>query len=266
MRVRLFVLLLAACVFTLDATAGSTGTLSADRVMEKNFYASKVKTLEATATMELINANGQMRERKFQMLTKLRENGVDVRIRTRFYYPADIRGTTFVEVENADRDDDLWIYIPALRKVRRLVANNKRDSFVGSDFSYGDILPARPSSFRHILLGSATVEDHECYVIQSTPLEAGQRDDLGYAKKVTWVREDNFLEAKVEYYDLRGTLIKTQTTTDHKLVDPDHAKWLATRREMINKQSGHRTVVVLDHLVVGGVVQDVVFSPSSLDQ
>src|SRR5687767_3988297 len=96
-------------------------------VMERNFNVTKVSVLEFDATMVLINDKGQTRERKNTTLVKLQPNGVDSKFLVRFSTPADVRGTGFLQVEHSEGDDDLWIYLPALKKSRRLVANNKRD-------------------------------------------------------------------------------------------------------------------------------------------
>ena len=69
------------------------------------------------------------------------------------------------------------------------------------------------------------------------------KSNSGYSKKVTWVRADNFLEVKVDYYDLSGRLLKTQKTGKHQLIEPDKARWFALSREMTNHQNGHRTTI-----------------------
>jgi uncharacterized protein len=139
----------------------------------------------------------------------------------------------------------LWIYLPALKKSRRLVANNKKDSFAGSDFSYGEIALPKVDLYRHTTLRSEKVDGLECYVIESLPANETVKSNSGYSKKITWVRTDNFLEARVEYYDLGGRLLKTQATGPgrHQLIEPDKARWFALYREMTNHQSGHRTVI-----------------------
>jgi len=148
--------------------------------------------------MVLINDKGQRRERNSTNVVKLQPNGVDSKFLITFSTPADIKGTGFLQVEHIDGDDDLWIYLPALKKSRRLVANNKKDSFVGSDFSYGDISLPKVDKYRHVLLRSDSVDGADCFVIESTPADETVRSTSGYSRKITWVRKDNFLERKVE--------------------------------------------------------------------
>ena len=82
----------------------------------------------------------------------------------------------------------------------------------------------------------------DCYVVESVPATDTVRANSGYSRKLTWVRADNFVETKVEYYDLAGRLWKTQTVSRHELVEPQKARWFALQREMTNHQNGHRTV------------------------
>jgi outer membrane lipoprotein-sorting protein len=242
----------------LGAAAGDDP--SAHDIMEKNFFVSRIKSLRAESYMVLINDKGQKRERRNTSMVKLQPNGVDSKLLVRFTTPTDIKGTSFLQVEHIEGEDDLWIYLPALKKSRRLVANNKKDSFVGSDFSYGDISLPKVDLYRHTLLRSESVDDHDCYVIESVPANEVVKSNNGYSKKITWVRKDNFLEAKVEYYDLGGRLLKTQVTSRHELVEPDTQRWFALYREMTNHQTGHRTVLQFDKLEPGVELSDDLFT------
>ncbi len=240
--------------------------MSARDVMEKNFFASKTKTLKSEITMSLINDKGQKRERTSETISKLQANGIDSKLLVKFSAPADIKGTGFLQVEHADGDDDLWIYLPALKKSRRLVASNKKDSFVGSDFSYGDVLLPKVDLYTHKLLRSEVLDDHDNYVIESVPKDDVVKQNSGYSKKITWVRKDNFLESKVEYYDISGRLLKTQTTSGHKLVDPAAKCWIAMKREMINHQTGHKTIISFNKVESGITVADDLFSTRYIEQ
>lgn len=239
---------------------------TAREVMEKNFFVTKVTAIEIEATMVLINDRGQTRERKSTTVVKLQPNGIDSKFLVRFSTPADIRGTGFLQVEHSDGDDDLWIYLPALKKSRRLVANNKKDSFVGSDFSYGDIALPKVDLYRHTLKGKEQVDGADCWIIESIPRDDAVRSSSGYSRKVSWVRTDNSLEAKVEYYDLGGRLLKTQLVKRHELVEPEKGKWFALHREMANHQTGHRTTFIVDKLQAGTRVSDDLFTTRYLER
>jgi outer membrane lipoprotein-sorting protein len=251
---------------TAPAVDAQQATPSAREIMEKNFFVTKVTTIHVDLTMTLINNRGQRRERRNTTIVKLQPNGIDSKFLVRFSEPPDVAGTGLLQVEHSDGDDDLWIYLPALRKARRLVASNKKDSFAGSDFSYADIAIPKVDAYRHTLKGTEQVDGMPCYVIESTPASDAVRSNNGYSRKVTWVRADNFLETKVEYYDLANRHLKTQRVAQHQSVASQAGKWFALEREMTNHQTGHRTLIVAARLDGTTPVRDDVFSVRTLER
>jgi outer membrane lipoprotein-sorting protein len=258
-----------AAVLAAAATTGAGAAMAgpgAREIMEKNFFVTKVSSLQLESEMILINDRGQTRTRRSTGLIKLQPNGIDSKLVVRFDAPADIRGTSFLQVEHIDGDDDLWIYLPALKKSRRLVANNKKDSFVGSDFSYGDISLPKVDHYRHTLQRTDTIDGVDCYVVESVPATDAVRASSGYSRKLTWVRTDNFVEAQVEYYDLAGRLWKTQKVSRAELVEAQKARWFPLQREMTNHQTGHRTVITISKVTPGVAVPDETFTTRYIER
>ena len=249
--------------FVSPATAGDP---SARDIMEKNFFVMKISTIRNSAVMTLLTEGGGVRERKMDIIGKLQINGIDSKLIIRFQYPPDIKGTGFLQIEASEGDDNIWVYLPALHKSRRLVANNKKDSFFGSDFSYGDILPPKVDLFRHTLIRSEKVEGNECYVIESVPKDEKEKTNCGYSRKVSWLHKENFLENKIVYYDTEGQLLKTQIISGHVNVDKKNLKWIAGRREMTNHQTRHKTILVQDQIQVGKPIAEGFFTISSLER
>ena len=120
-------------------------------------------------TLGLTNKAGKQRVRKTIGTSKLQGNGIDNMRMTRFLEPADVKGTVSLLIEHSEKDDDIWIYLPSVKKVRRLVSSNKRDSFVGTDFSYGDIIGHKVNEWTHTLVKEEAVDGKPCYVIESVP-------------------------------------------------------------------------------------------------
>jgi hypothetical protein len=249
---------------------GAVGARAADldvrAIMDRNYVVARLKGMRTDSTMVLITDKGQTRERKFTSVSALRENGVDSNVLMTFSTPADVKGTSFLEIEHSDGDDDIWIYLPALKKTRRLVANNKKDSFLGSDFAYADLLTPRPDTYRYTLLRSEAAEGSDCYVVESVPRDDTVKKEQGYGKKVLWIRKDNFLEVKVEYYDTSGALLKTQTTAQHKLMDPASARWVPLQRRMVNHQTGHITEIRLGKAEPDFKIPDSYFSVRNIER
>jgi predicted RND superfamily exporter protein/outer membrane lipoprotein-sorting protein len=236
------------------------------QIMEKNSVVSKVMDSVADATFTLINKTGQERVRKTFGTTKLQENGIDNMRMTRFLSPPDVKGTVSLLIEHADKDDDIWIYLPALKKVRRLVSNNKKDSFMGTDFSYADVIGYKVSEWNYKLLKEQTVEGRPCYVIEALPKYDAVKSSNGYSKRVSWVRKDNLMAIKVDYWDESGQLLKTLTFSDIKLVDQKRGKWQAMRLEASNVQTGHRTVIKFDNFKANQQVKDEFFTTRYMEK
>jgi len=201
--------------------------------------------------------------RRMSVQSRLRGNGVDSAVMTRFAHPTDIKGTGFLQIENSAAEDDIWVYLPALGKTRRLASNNKRDSFFGTDFAYGDILLPAVDEYEHKLLREEAVDGADCHVIESRPREARTRDDTGYSRKISWVDSRTFVERKVEYYDTRDKLLKTQLTFDVKPEEP--GRFMPMRRQMTNHQTGHRTLYQFDRFAVEKALKESDFSVRRLE-
>ncbi|MEK8032489.1 outer membrane lipoprotein-sorting protein [Ideonella sp. DXS29W] len=260
---------LAAILWLSSATflwPASAQAMSADEVMQKNFFASKPRMLSKQVTMTLINDRGETRLRKISALTSLQTNGIDSNMLVRFLEPADIKGTSFLQIEHSEADDDQWIYLPALRKSRRLVSSNRKDSFIGSDFAYGDVLPPKVSLYQNKLTGEETVEGLPCYVVESVPANDQVKADYGYSRKTTWVAKDSFHEVKTVYYDVTGRLLKTQIVRDIVLVDPEAQRWAPKYKEMVNHQTNHKTVVRADSYTTDVKISADTYTTRSLER
>ncbi len=235
-------------------------------VMQKNFVVNKVTDSISDATFTLINSGGQERVRKTYGTTKLQANGVDNMRMTRFLSPADIKDTVSLLIEHGDKDDDIWIYLPALHKVRRMAASNKKDSFVGTDFSYGDVIGHKVGEWNHTQVAEEVVDGQPCYVIESLPKTDAIRDSSGYSKRKGWIRKDNFVSIKAEFWDESGQLLKTSAFTDVREVDPAKHRWQAMKLQADNVQSGHRTIIQYGDFKVNQKVKDDYFTTRYMER
>jgi len=263
-------LLLAAVVgaVALSASEVRAESLSAEEIATRNFAVGKVADSVTEATFRLISSNGQERVRKTQGRSRLKAGSLDNRSLVRFVSPADVRGTVSLTVENSEpgRDDDIWIYLPALKKVRRLVSSNKKDSFVGTDFSYGDVIGFRVADWSHRILREEKADGFDCWVLESLPKSAQVREDSGYSRRVGWIRKDNFAAVRAEAYDLSGALLRVITLRDHRNVDPRNGKWVAMRLEAQNVQENRRTLIEFERYDVNQGVSEDSFTARALER
>lgn len=240
--------------------------LTAEAIMEKHFVATKYLGSTAHVTFTLINKNGQERVRETQSTSKLHGNGRDQLRLVRFLSPPDIAGTATLLLEHADGDDDMWIYLPALKKIRRLVAANKQDSFVGTDLSYGDIIGHKVQEWTHVLVKEEPMEGHACYVVESTPKSETIREQSGYSKRVSWLRTDNFVLVRGEFWDTTGQPLKTFVVRDVQQVDPARDKWQGMHLEATNTQTQHRTIITFTDFAFQPALAEELFSTRYLER
>ena len=189
----------------------------------------------AQTEMVLINASGQQSVRQLEMKTLEGENG-DKTIST-FLTPADVKGTKTLTHEHVNRDDDQWLYLPALKRIKRIASSNKSGSFMGSEFSYEDIGNQNYNKFTY----DAKVEEVElnglkCYKGSRIPKD----ENSGYTKQVSWVSMDNFLLQQVEYYDRKSELLKTAVFSEYKQIE---GVWRVGKIEMQNHQNDKSTIL-----------------------
>lgn len=258
-------------LLVLLATFSAAAQSSADaarEIMEKNFTATRVQDSIANATFTLTHRDGAARVRQTQGWTKLRANSRDNMRLVRFTAPADIKGTATLMLENGGAEDDLWVYLPALGKVRRLSASNKKEGFVGTDFSYGDIIGHRPEEWTHRVLREEAVEGQPCYVVESVPLNETVRQNSGYSKRVNWVRKDNFVAVRGELFDLGGTLAKRLSATDIRTVSGSgaQARWQPMVSVAENLATGHRTEIRFENFKADQKVAEGLFTARELER
>lgn len=235
-------------------------------IVKKSLSVNKVMDSTSDATFTLINKDGQERVRKTFGVSKLEANGEDNMRMTRFMAPADVKGTVSLLIEHSAGDDDIWIYLPALKKVRRLVSSNKRDSFVGTDFSYGDVIGHKVGEWNYKLLREEQADGADCYVIEATPKSDEVRDNSGYSKRVLWIRKDNNFAIKGDLWDEAGEPVKKFHMTELKEVDPARHKWQAMKLEAENLQSGHKTIISFENFKVNQKVRDDFFTTRYMEK
>lgn len=218
-------------------------------IIENVFNRPTGQDQEGDLTMSLINFRGDERVREIKQF--LKDFG-DMEKKTMFFIsPADIRNTSFMNwsYDEAGKDDDQWIYLPALKKVKRISSDSKSDYFMGSDFTYDDLGDRHPSSDTHKLLREETIDGEDCYVVESIPKE----EEYMYSKTITWIIKDKWIGKKKEFYDEDEDLLKTLTVNETKVIK-DYI--VITLSEMHNVQKDHKTIMKLDNVILDSGVSD----------
>lgn len=203
-------------------------------------------------TMTLINRSGSQRVRTIKQFTK--DMG-DVEKSIMFFLaPADVKNTSFMSwAYDTDKSDDQWIYLPALKKTKRISSDSKSDYFMGSDFTYDDLGDRKLEDDTHKLLREETIDGIDYFIVESVPVD----EDYMYTKTIVWVNKSNFIGLKKEFYDEDEDLLKILSINKTKQIS---GIWVITSSEMKNVQKNHRTTIGLDNIEINTGLTESKFS------
>ena len=226
---------------TQEAAAGPDGK----QIMSKVADARKLNGSEAVVKMKILNKKGQARERTLSMATKM-FGDTEKRV-YKFLAPADVKGTGVLVFDHSGKDDDVWVFMPALRKVRRIVSSQKSKDFMGSEFSYADLNIPSISDYVYKVLGDETAGGESCFVVEVTPKNDSVAESEGYSKKKYWISKKTYTVRKGLYYNLDGKEFKELSTKDVKNLG---GKYRAMHMEMVNKTNGRKSVFITEKVNV----------------
>jgi len=259
---------------TIQAEEKSTGPkteegakLTAEEIMSRThlafFYAGD--DMKTRVSMSLITKDGKTRQRELVMLRKDIAEGGEQKYFIYFHKPDDIRRTTFMVWKYPAKDDDRWIFIPAVNMVRRIAAADSHSSFVGSDFTYEDVSGRELEADTHTLLPEEKLNDKPCYVIQSIP-----KTKSDYTRKISRIDQQTFLPLKEEYYDIQNELSRVFTAdkTEKIIINKEKEEylWTITKRTIENTKTKHRTEVTFKEVEYNLGMKDDTFTESNLKE
>ena len=192
----------------------------------------------ADMLMVLRNAQGQesVREVKMKSLEQLEDGDKSLTV---FNKPKDVKGTAFLSYSHAVGPDDQWLYLPSLKRVKRIASNNKSGPFMGSEFSFEDLSSFEINKYTYNYLGDEKLNDRngelDTFKVEQVPTDKAS----GYSKRIVWIDKDEYRIVKVEFYDRKKSLLKTLSYQNFKLYLGKY--WRANNSKMVNHQSGKET-------------------------
>lgn len=209
--------------------------------------------------MELHSADGRTRERVLTWKTlEVTQPGKGDMSLTIFHEPRDIAGTGFLSHTHLYSEDDQWLYLPSLKRVKRIASANMSGSFVGSEFSYEDLLSDEVEKFSYRWLRDEPCGDWECFVVERVPVY----DNSGYRRQVIWIDKAEYRIHRTEFYDLEDTLEKTLYIENHRQYLDKF--WRAHDLRMESIQTGKTTKLVFDTYQFKTGLTEQAFSPDTL--
>jgi hypothetical protein len=189
--------------------------------------------------MVLRNSAGQASNREIRTKTLEVQNDGDKSLNI-FDHPRDVKGTAFLSFSHPVGADDQWLYLPALKRVKRIASRNKSGPFMGSEFAYEDLSSFEIEKFTYKFLREEACEPGTCFVVEQYPVDKYS----GYTRQLNWIDVDEYRSWKTEFYDRKNSLLKTLTVAGYKQYLNKY--WRATGMKMVNHQTKKITELVWD--------------------
>lgn len=213
----------------------------------------------AVMRMVLRNRGGQESTRELRRWSlETTGDGLGDRSIIVFEAPRDIEGTALLSHTRILEPDDQWLYLPALRRVKRISSGNKSGPFVGSEFAYEDLVSQEVAKYDYRWLRTEPCGDLECEVVERYP----RYENSGYTRQVVWWDTAEFRIQRIDFYDRKDVLLKTLTFHGYRAYGDGF--WRPDRMAMENHQSGKSTQLVFEEWAFGTGLEDDDFTPSRL--
>lgn len=195
---------------------------------------------EVNLKLVLRNASGQESIREVRSKT-LEVDGDGDKSLNIFDHPRDVKGTAFLSYSHTVGPDEQWLYLPALKRVKRIASRNKSGPYMGSEFAYEDLASFEVEKYTYKLLGEEPCDGGTCYMIEQYP----QDKYSGYTRLISWVDKEHYRVWKTDFYDRKNSLLKTFSAEGYQLYLDEF--WRADKFVMVNHQNKKSTDVVFEN-------------------
>lgn len=213
----------------------------------------------ASMVMELRNKQGDVSTRTIRLKT-LEVIGDGDKSMSIFDKPADIKGTAFLTFSHAVKPDEQWLYLPALKRVKRINSKNKSGPFMGSEFAYEDLASQEIEKYTYKYIRDEQLNGVDCFVIERYPAY----EHSGYTKQLAWVNKDKYVAEKIEFYDRKNDLLKTLINSGYQQYLGQY--WRASEMTMENHQTGKSTILKWEGYTFKTGLKNKDFSRNSLQR
>jgi outer membrane lipoprotein-sorting protein len=250
---------IAAILFSFFAGMSGAQDLSGYDIMKQADERYAGDTARYTLRMTLTSGRGAPRVREVSYY--FRDYGDTEKILMVFQSPRDVAGTGYLSFsyDDENRDNDMWLYLPAMRRVRRITGSGKNDDFMGTDFTYEDMGSRSLGKDTFVFQGEESIDGEPCRVVEARPKDRGDP----YGRRVVWVRRDSGVIASVDYYDRQDRLLKTLRVSGIRQID---GIWTAQKMEMTNVQSKHSTLIEISGIQFNLPLEDSLFAVTTLER
>jgi hypothetical protein len=243
--------------------------MDAREIMQKVYDREDGNNAVMDMEMLLIDSKGDQRQRVVKSWRRdAGQQGKDTETIMFFVEPADVKNTGFLtyDYDDSAKDDDQWLYLPALKKTKRIASSDKSSSFMGTDFTYADMTERDINNYSYTLLKEDVVEGSKVWVIESVPANDKEREETGYSKSVAFVRQDNFVVVRGVSILQTGGKVKYMEIRKLEQID---GIWVGTETVMTTKKDKtveHQTVLKSRNIQFNQPLQNDFFTTRRLEQ
>lgn len=209
-----------------------------------------------SATLTLTDGRGQTTKRELSIKT-LEISGDGDKQLIVFNSPRDVQGTAFLSFTHALQSDDQWIFLPALKRVKRIASSNKSGPFMGSEFTYEDLGSREPANYSFKYLKNENLDGIDHFVVEAYP----RYQHSGYTRQTLWYNSGDYSVSKIVFYDRKNALLKTATYGGYQL---KNTVWLPGLIKVTNHQNGKASELSLSNYSVGVGLSERSFSKNAL--
>lgn len=216
------------------------------------------------STMVVESRPGDARTRRLVVQTDKDANNAS-RSLLKYLEPRDIRNVGLLTWQQpGDADDDQWMYLAASGQTKRIVGGAKKNAFMGTDLAFEDMRPEDMEVHDYTLTGEETVDGQATWVIEAVPSTEAEKRDSGYAKRIFWIRQDNYMTVRTSFRDRRDRELKTATVENLEHISGD--MWRGNRTVYTTVRSGSVTTSTVDSRDIGAKLPEADFLPQNIDR
>ncbi|WP_407427600.1 outer membrane lipoprotein-sorting protein [Treponema sp.] len=241
----------------------SAQNLSGYDIMKKSKELDNSKSSESRATMEIVNKKGSKRVR--EVLMKEKDFGNEKKSVIVFLTPKDVSGVAYLSIEyskksdGSKKDSDNWLYMPAMKKTRRISSSESEGDFMGTDFTYSDMDELDLDEENYTLSGIENLDGVECYKINAVRKDSSKKEP----KRIIWIGCEDFMMRKAEFFDRQNKLHRILSCEDISKID---SYYTCSKMTMKNVQTEHFTVLTRTQIAFDKEISDNIFTVAALER
>jgi hypothetical protein len=251
--------LITSFIFMIQALYALPQQPDASTIMSKSRDLSLTGSMSADVTLSIKEKNGSERRRDISMFSKTYQD-VEKRF-IKFLAPPDVKGTAMLIFDNKNSPDDMWIYLPALKRTRRISTSEKGKSFMSSEFTHADMSSPAVADFRDTHLEGSGKDG--IWIIESTPISKEKAGEYGYARKVSYI-DSNYHVRKMEFYDSQNRLFKVINV--NSTIPLKDGRFMIDNMTAENLLTGRKSEITMKNIKEGAAVEDAVFTIQNLEK